>query len=100
MQWPNANIYGIKFVKGKDAAMRAACLPNMPDGSTLLMDESEAIFYIRTSGQFSGVTLTAYRFEEIEPPVPEGYVKQEEYNKLKDKYESLIEQHTKPGSGS
>lgn len=87
----------IRFVKGRSEALPALALPNLPNGETLLMDEDEPIFYVRSA---DGKKLTAYRFEEIEPPAPAGYVKQEQYDELRSKYESLVSRQAESGAGT
>ena len=101
-QNPN-EIQGVRFVNGIEGAK--ACM--LPFGSrALLMDQNSQHFYIKEVDGNGIVNLKEYAFEEVTPPtenngdyvtreelmqfINANYVPKQEYDQLKEQYESSV----------
>lgn len=80
------DIQGVRWVASIDE-VRAY---SVPYGRAMFMNNQDQIFYIKDQ---SG-DIRVFKFEEIEQPKPENMVTRQEFEELKAKYESLIQQQS------
>lgn len=81
-------IAGVRFVNGIDEAKSVA----IPYGTkALFMDMNEDAFYIKETDATGASTVDMYTFVKVEPE-HEDYVTRAEFEELKQKYESVVQQ--------
>lgn len=91
-------VNGLKKVKSYDEVMTIPQAPNSISEPYML--ESDNIFFIKTTDEFSNPTVKAYRFEEIDIPSPEDKFVTKEYldSKISEIMEALNGQCIVPES--
>lgn len=81
-------IVGVRFVNGMDEAKSVA----IPYGTkALFMDMNEDAFYIKETDATGASTVDMYTFTKVEPE-HEDYVTRAEFEELKQRYESVVQQ--------
>lgn len=81
-------IAGVRFVNGIDEAKAVA----IPYGTkALFMDMNEDAFYIKETDATGASTVDMYTFVKVEPE-HEEYVTRAEFEELKRRYESVVQQ--------
>lgn len=80
------DIQGVSWVSSIDEVRSAS----VPFGRKMFMSSMDQIFYVKDS---SG-SIAAFKFEEIPLPTPENFVTRKEFDELRSKYESLVQQQS------
>lgn len=78
------DIQGVNWVSSFDE-VRAA---SVPFGRKMFMENNEQIFHIKDSNG----SIMSFKFEEIPQPTPANFVTRQEFDDLRSKYESLVQQ--------
>lgn len=78
------DIQGVNWVSSIDE-VRAA---SVPFGKKLFMENNDQVFHVKDSNG----SIQSFRFEEIPQPTPENFVTRKEFDDLRSKYESLVQQ--------
>ena len=79
----SSSFQGITTVHGADGA-NACIVP--PNSRVLLMDDSDARFWVKEVDNYNIARMQEYKFKAVDPPKqapPTGYVSVDEFNKLK-----------------